>query len=113
MLKTTHRITKRQDFENVYRSGSFFSFKGVTMHVLRVKSTDVKIGFVVSKNFSKSAVKRNRAKRMLRSAIAGYIPLLPAGIHIVINYRPRSPYESSKELTFVIAFLLKKHRLPV
>lgn len=111
MLQAKNRLTKRHDFENVYKNGSFFSFKGIVINVLRTKDSRLRIGFVVSKNFSKSAVKRNRTKRMLRESIRQLIQVITPGHDIIIGISPKADYNSSKEIIPVLRELLKKGRL--
>lgn len=111
MLKQSNRLTKRLDFENVYHSGSFFSFRGITIHILKTKNLSTRVGFVVSKAFSKSSVERNRAKRMMRAAMKEIMPNIAAGYDIVINYKPREHFGKTNEVTAIFVQLFKRHRL--
>ncbi len=45
----------------------------------------VRVGFVVSKRISKSAVERNYIKRLLSEAIRPVLPALPIGWDIVLS----------------------------
>jgi len=66
VLKKINRISKRSEFEEIRKSGSFLGFShffGVV--VLDKKDEDLKFGVVTSKKISKKAVERNKIKRRL------------------------------------------------
>ena len=84
MLSREKRLTHSRDFDLVYRKGrrvasaSFnLSFSKNRLHVTRV-------GVVVGKRFSKKAVLRNYAKRILREATRDVYPEMKSGFDIVI-----------------------------
>lgn len=68
-----------KDYEILYKEGHFVTGKFCNAKVWVVKpekyprrdykTSDLKIGFVVSAKISKSAVKRNRVKRQMREAV--------------------------------------------
>ncbi len=70
MLAKENRLTKRIDFENLKLNGKFlttpyFSFS----FIKRETNLPSRFGFIVSKKISKSAVVRNKVKRMLREIV--------------------------------------------
>lgn len=79
MLPKEYRLTRMKDFEILFKEGRFVGGGLVTAKVWHVQpekyprraysSEDLKIGFVVSTKISKSAVKRNRAKRQMREVV--------------------------------------------
>ena len=79
MLPRDYRLTRMKDFEILFKEGRFVGGQLVTAKVWRVEpekypkraysSQDLKIGFVVPMKVSKSAVKRNRAKRQMREVV--------------------------------------------
>lgn len=79
MLPSEYRLTRMKDFEILFKEGYFVGGQLVTAKVWKIEpekypkraysSEDLKIGFVVSVKISKSAVKRNRAKRQMREVV--------------------------------------------
>ena len=69
MLPKENRLTKKKDFERVFREG-----KGLKEEFLVIKALDnnlnvSRFGFIVSKKISKKAVLRNKIKRRLRELV--------------------------------------------
>lgn len=79
MLPKEYRLKHDRDFKTLFEDGKFVSGSLVNAQIWKVipekyprrKYTleDLKIGFVVSKKLSKSAVIRNRIKRQMREAV--------------------------------------------
>lgn len=66
-------LTRRSDFVCVQKAGQKWVAKTV---ILQIKANDldrIRLGFTITKKIFKSAVKRNRVKRRLRSAAADII----------------------------------------
>ena len=72
MLKQQYRLKKKYQFNYVYRVGKTCSGKFLLLVFSPSKNKNVKIGISVSKKIG-NAVKRNRARRLLREAA---VPLL-------------------------------------
>lgn len=79
MLPLQYRLKKKRDFEIAFENGRFVGGALVTAKVWHImpekfskrgySKDDLKIGFVVGKKVSKSAVKRNRVKRQMREVV--------------------------------------------
>ncbi len=79
MIPAPYRLTRKRDFDILYKEGRFVNGEYVTLKFWRISpekyprrgyaTTDLKVGFVVSTKVSKSAVKRNRAKRQMREVM--------------------------------------------
>jgi len=70
VLKKINRISKRSEFEEIRKSGSFLGFShffGVVM--MDKKDEDLKFGIVTSKKISKKAVERNKIKRRIMEVL--------------------------------------------
>lgn len=61
-LLRSYRIRQNRDYRRIYRSGKRFSNRAGLLYVTRVKSGDIRIGFVTTKKIG-HAVDRNRARR--------------------------------------------------
>ena len=68
MLPTGHRLTRRAEFQALYRKGRTWSDRLLTLKVLPNSSSANRFGFAVSKAVG-GAVCRNRVKRRLREIV--------------------------------------------
>ena len=66
MLKRVYRMQKKASFRSVFAQGKSYASKYVVIYIFR--QSPVKYGFIASKKVG-NAVKRNRAKRLLREAV--------------------------------------------
>ncbi len=89
MLPYKNRLTKRKDFEKVYKKGTFYALNNLTMKILENDLEEPRIGFVVSLRFSKKAVERNLAKRQLREIFRSRLENIKKGADIVVSIRKR------------------------
>ena len=101
------RLKKQKDFDHVFNKGSRVYSKSLT--VIFIKSESLKIGISISKKHGK-AVKRNRIKRLLRSASREVFKDLNINYHVVILPRVQEEY-SFKEYVKDISYLVKKENL--
>lgn len=78
------RLRRRGDFQRVYREGS--RARGASMTVaLAVNGLEhARLGLSVGKRCWKSAVKRNRVRRVFREAFRLSLPELPSGCDLVL-----------------------------
>jgi len=88
MLSKKHRLTKREDFSIIYSKGSYVERDGFAIKYLQTGQSVTRIGFSVGKNFSKRAVRRNRARRILQETCRIYMQLLKPGFDIIVILRP-------------------------
>lgn len=66
MLQRTYRMQKKANFQNVFAVGKSYASRHVVIYILKGKPS--KYGIIASKKIG-NAVRRNRAKRLLREAI--------------------------------------------
>jgi ribonuclease P protein component len=72
MLQKENRLVGRDCIEKVKAEGVLWRGRGFSARSLKSKGK-VRIGFVVSKRISKSAVERNKTRRKLREAVRKYL----------------------------------------
>ena len=67
MLEKKHRLTKRKEFNYIFKQGKAFSSKMFVLNYSPTKLPTFKVGFSVSKKIG-NAVVRNKVKRRMREA---------------------------------------------
>ena len=120
MLPRQHRLKHMKDFEILFREGRFVGGDLVTAKVWQIdpdkyprrkySTEDLKIGFVVSTKVSKSAVKRNRAKRQMREVVRLLLKedKVKSGFMIAIMAKGNMLGVDYKEIEKSVVGLLKK-----
>lgn len=88
MLPIKHRLKKREDFSTVFSAGAYASFDGIAIKYAKNSQQESRIGFPVGKNYSKKAVTRNHARRILRAACGKYLTKLKPGFDIIVIIKP-------------------------
>lgn len=93
-------MKRKKDFEILFADGQFVNGALMTMKVWKIdpakyprrefKVDDLKIGFVVGLKVSKSAVKRNRARRQMREVVRLLLKedLLKRGFMVALVAKP-------------------------
>ncbi len=83
------RLRSRRDFQRIYREG--LRLRGPTLFLVVAPSGDpvtARLGMAVGRRYSRSAVRRNRTRRVFREAFRLLRPELPA-LDLVLS--PRVP----------------------
>ncbi|GJQ23020.1 MAG: ribonuclease P protein component [Planctomycetia bacterium] len=85
------RLTLKREFERVFQEGKVFKDAKVVLYVVVNSLPHSRLGLVVSKKVG-NAVRRNRAKRLLREVYRLNKHLL--AVHVDIIAIPRQPFSS-------------------
>lgn len=83
MLKKGFRLTKKEDFDRVFRNGKPLFFEEVACRFAPNALSHPRLGFSLSKKHLASAVERNRLRRVLSEAFASFEAEWPDGFDIV------------------------------
>lgn len=84
MLTASYRLRSDADFRKVKAKGKLYQSPDFALAVLSKDTNDSsRFGFVVSTKISKSAVVRNKVKRILREAVTKVISEVKAGYDCV------------------------------
>lgn len=83
MLKRENRLKKRYQFDYVYKHGTRFSSKFVTIYVTPSKTNHIKVGFAVSKKIG-HAVVRNKVRRRLREVVYPLVPKIKQANNLIV-----------------------------
>lgn len=112
MLPFKNRLVKRKDFEKIQRAGQFFSHGNIAVKFIKNDSEETRIGFSVGLKFSKLAIARNQAKRMLREIFRGYLKKISKGHDIDVIIRKREGEKiKNKKIEEDVEIVLKKSGL--
>lgn len=111
MLPKKYRLTRRKDFAAIHAKGSCAGQDWIVIKYMQSNQLNTRIGFSVSKNFSKKAVQRNRIKRVLREACCGYLDLLKTGFDIIIIPKATKKDKGLIEANNVLKKVFKKVNL--
>ena len=93
-LRADRRLRRRHEFQKVYDQGARTHGRLMTVFVLRQENEPTRLGIAATKKLG-GAVKRNRAKRLIREVFRQHAN--PMGLHIVVVPRPallEASYES-------------------
>jgi ribonuclease P protein component len=107
MLPKCHRLTRSRDFSRVRRFGRSSGSPILALYILPNRSSDVRIGFSVSKRVGKATI-RNRVKRLMREAVRHQLPRIRPGQDLVFIARPASSEATYHQIAETVAYLLRK-----
>lgn len=88
MLAKKHRLTKKKDFDAVFKGAKSVKEGFLVAKVLRHNTKESRFGFIVSKKISNKATVRNLVKRRLRKAVEDSIQGVAVGVDIVFITLP-------------------------
>ncbi|OKL53318.1 ribonuclease P protein component [Bowdeniella nasicola] len=117
MLPAAHRLTRPEDFREVFRRGVSAGGSRVVLHWLRgddsTRDLDpgapVRIGFVASKKVG-NAVMRHRVKRQLRHVMRERLEEFPPGARVVVRCLPAAAGSTSGDFACELDRLINKAR---
>ncbi len=108
---TNHRtITRNSDFARAYRRGKSYVHAHVVLYVNKNRQKHMRIGFTATKKIGKAVV-RNRARRVMKAALASVIDaqtMQKYGVDIVLVARGATPKIKSTKLEAALNVLFKK-----
>jgi ribonuclease P protein component len=104
------RLTRSEDFKRVRRSGRSYAHPLLVLVVQVAEDGRLRVGVAVSRSVG-TAVKRNRAKRLLRESIRTLIPSLVAGRELLLIARPPIASCSMFEVREALLTLLRRAEL--
>lgn len=108
MLPIKNRLTKKTDFTNVYRKGTFFLEAPLSLKAVKNNLKNSRIGFSIEKKFFKKAVERNRIKRLLREAFCQNLKNIEKGLDIVVFYKKKESNPDLKNISELVKKIIKR-----
>ena len=85
-VKRRFRLTRSNDFKRVWRSGKSYAHPLVVLFVLASEAPGVRVGVAAGRTVG-NAVRRNRAKRLLRAAMQNLYPKIVPGFDLLLIAR--------------------------
>jgi ribonuclease P protein component len=114
-VQRSFRLTRSEDFKRVRRSGKSYAHPLVVLIVLKSERSSqprVRVGVAAGRTVG-TAVKRNRAKRLLREAMRTLIPITASGMDLLLIARPGLPSASLEEVRQALLSLLQRARIAI
>lgn len=99
-------ICRNNDFRRAYSRGKNYVSGVVVLYVLRNRQKNVRVGITTSKKIG-NAVRRNRARRVIREACRPLLSQVRPGYDLVFVARGRTPFVKSTVVKENIEQLLK------
>ena len=106
-MKRNFRLTRSTDFKRVRRSGKSYAHPLVVLYVLKSDQLGIHVGVSAGLSVG-NAVKRNRAKRLLRAAMNGLLPQTARGSDLVLIARSPLPGADLLQTRAALTNLLKR-----
>ena len=103
-------ICKNYEFRRIYGRGKSFVSLSVVLYVIKNRQIESRLGITTSKKIG-NAVKRNRARRVIRHAAAELWPGVKKGYDLVVVSRGKTPYLKSTDIEKSLKSLMKQAKL--
>jgi ribonuclease P protein component len=111
MLPKINRLTKKKDFDLVFKKGNSVKGDFLLFKALGNKLKENRFGFIVSNKVSKRATVRNKIKRRMRQAAYKELPKNSNHRDVVIIALPGSEKREFLEIQEVISKFFKRNLL--
>jgi len=106
-VKRCFRLTRSIDVKRVRRSGKSYAHPLVVLYALKSNQAGVRVGVSAGLAVG-NAVKRNRAKRLLRAAMDELLPQTVPGFDMLLIARAPLPGSNLAEARAAMSNLLKR-----
>ena len=104
-------IRRNSEFSRCYARGKSYVHPQLVLYVLKNKSKRTRVGLTATKKIG-GAVQRNRARRVMRAAIAEHLDYNIGGYDLVFVARAQTTRIKSTQLSKTVAKLLAQAGLP-
>jgi ribonuclease P protein component len=106
-VKRRFRLTRSTDIKRVRRSGKSYAHPLVVLYVAPADGAGTRVGVSAGLTIG-NAVKRNRAKRLLRAAMNALLPDLVPGFDLLLVARPPLSGSDSHQIRQALSVLLAR-----
>ena len=114
MLKRENRLTTKFEINVTRKYGRNIPGQYFFLYALLARNYrgPAKVAIIVSNKFSKSAVKRNRIKRVFREAVRQNFDKIPQDHWLIVYPKFSSAVKTYEEISFDVSKTLQKIPLP-
>jgi ribonuclease P protein component len=110
-MRRRHRLKKSAEFQRVRALKRSWAHPLLVLYVAANDLDETRVGISVSRRIGK-AVARNRAKRLIREAVRGFLPSLRVGQDLVFLARPSMAEATYHQVLEAVERLLRRAGLP-
>ncbi len=94
-------ICENRDYRRIYNRGKSIVTPEVVIYLSKNRQQNVRVGITTSKKIG-NAVKRNRARRVIREAVRPLIKDVKNGYDIILVARGKTPFIKSTKINSVL-----------
>ncbi len=105
-MSETFTLKKNGDFQKLYRRGKSYVSPVLVTYIIRNNSDKLRFGITTGKKIG-NAVKRSRARRVIRAAFFELEPKLKRGYDFVFVARGKTPFVKSTDVKKAMEMHLK------
>jgi ribonuclease P protein component len=105
-VKRRFRLTRSTDFKRVRRAGKSYAHPLIVLYAIKSDEPSVRVGVSTGLAVG-NAVKRNRAKRLLRAAMNELLPRTVSGSDLLLVARSPLPESNLQQTREALASLLE------
>jgi ribonuclease P protein component len=106
-VKRCFRLTRSTDIKRVRRSGKSYAHPLVVLYAIKSDVPELHVGVSAGLAVG-NAVKRNRAKRLLRAAMNDLLPVTVSGCDLLLIARAPLPAANFQQTRDALTILLKR-----
>jgi|SRR3989344_588448 len=111
MLPKINRLTKKKDFDTVFKGGAGIKNGFLIVKLLKSPQRESRFGIVVSKKISGKATVRNSVKRRLSEAVFNQLEIIKKPSDVVLITLPGIEKKGFLELQQLVVDSFKKLKL--
>lgn len=103
-------LKENRDFHRLYKKGKSLISPVLVTYIFKNRSDNLRYGITTGKKIG-NAVKRNRARRVIRAAFKECAPNLKSGYDIVFVARGKTPFVKSTQVKSAMEYHFKKAQI--
>ncbi len=100
-------ICRNNEFSRIYAKGKSYVHPQLVLYVFKTKKKPTRVGFTATKKIG-NAVVRNRARRVMKAALAEHLCPDSVGFDLVLVARGQTPHIKTPQLSKTIGKLFAK-----
>ena len=109
-MQRNFRLTRSQDFKRVRQSGKSYAHPLIVLVAQANGEMKIRVGVAAGRTVG-SAVKRNRAKRLMREAMRPLLPSLASGWDLILIARPALVSSTLTDIRQALINVLRRAQL--